>query len=125
MIDIIFKLPFVNEVVHFPAQSLQFSIFVNLAESTLSIILAHSKLVVDRAVGWGIPDNIFCVQDTKLLPFGLCCVEIVLVLKGTEHSLVVPGRTLKLVNELLRELWGRLQSCRWQRSCMGFLWLIL
>jgi hypothetical protein len=49
MIQIVFELSLIDKVIALSAKSLKLSGFVDLAESTLKVILRHSKMVVDWA----------------------------------------------------------------------------
>lgn len=68
MVDIVSELAFINEIMAFSTEALHAPIFVDLPESTLRVVLADPQVVVDRAVSWRISDDVFCVQNSQLVP---------------------------------------------------------
>ena len=49
VVEIILELSLVNKVVDLSAEALKLPCLVNLAESTLEVVLRHSQMVVDGA----------------------------------------------------------------------------
>lgn len=62
MIDIVFELPLVNEIVTLSSQALHTSVLINLSECRLRVVLADSQVVIDWAVRWRIPDYVLSEQ---------------------------------------------------------------
>ena len=68
VINVIFELPLINQVMAFSTQTLHSSILVNLSESTLAVIFTDFQLEVDWAMVWGVSNDVLGVERTKLMP---------------------------------------------------------
>jgi hypothetical protein len=66
MVNIVFELTFVQEIVNLTSQSLHFASFIYLPKSLFVRVLSNPHVIVYCCIS--IPDNISSIQDTILSP---------------------------------------------------------
>ena len=116
VVEIIFELPLVQEIVALSAKTLELSSLVNLTISTLQVVLRYSQVIVN----WTsvIPNDILSEKDSKLLPLLECAIEMRRILQHID--LVVISRVFF---EFIHQLLGQVRILR---SCWGSVrWLCL
>ena len=125
VVHIVSELALVDKVMAFSTEALHATIFVDLAEGALRVVLTHPQVVVDRAVGWRISDDIFSVQDSQLVPLLQALGKVLPVMQCRNQPRIV----LRLGLELIHQFLGQVRSAvhDWpvrRRSVVGLLWLL-
>jgi len=111
MVNVVLELALVDEVMAFSTQTLHATIFVNLAKGTLGVVLADPQVVVNRAVTRGIPNDVFSVQNSQLLPLLQALGEALPIMQCRNQSRIVLGLRLELINQFLRQVRSGVGSC--------------
>lgn len=127
VVNVVFELAFVDEVLTLSPNTLQPPILVHLPERTLGIVLGDPQMVIDRIVRRCIPDDVFGVEDSELIPFCNTLCEGLCVVQGCNHAIVVLGLGLEFIHQFLRKLWRSLHRDslrRWPIAliCKGLYW---
>ena len=118
MIQIIFELTLVKEIVALSTKTLHLTSLVNLSKSTLQIVLRHSQVIVNWSSG--IPNDILRKEDSQLLPFLEGAIEVQWIFQHID-LIVIRWVLFEFLNQLLGQVWIHRSS--W--CCLSVHWLCL
>jgi hypothetical protein len=110
MIEVVFELSLIDEVLTLSTNTLEPSVPINLPHSTLGVILTDSQVVVDWTMVRSVSHDIFGMENTELLPL--------FKTKGKCFSIVQSGNLtgeilwfrLEFIDQFLGEIWFGLHS---------------
>lgn len=108
MIEVIFELPFINEIVDFSSQSLQLSISIDLSEATTNIVVSYPEVVVNRVSS--ISNDVLSLEYAQLLPFLQRGLEEIFIVESL-NDIVILWLILKFINQNHWEIWVLWSSC--------------
>ena len=104
MVNIVFELAFVNEVMALSSQALEPSVLIDLSECCLGVVLTDSQIIVNGALCWRVSNDVLCVQDSQLVPFLQAIGKVLPIMKRWDKSWIVLGWCLEFINQLLRQI---------------------
>ena len=110
VVDVVSELSFVDVVMALSTETLHATIFVDLAVGALSVVLTHPEVVVDRAVRWCVSNDIFCVQNSQLIPLLQALGETLLIVQSRNQPRIVLRLRLELIHQFLRQIWFAVRS---------------
>ena len=125
MVDIIFKLSFIEEVIGLASQPLHSSLFVYLSICLFARIFSNPHIIVDFFPR--ISDNIPCIQDSIFFPSLQHAIKVIRTVQSKNH-VVISRFALEFICEDLRQLWRYLYRRLYTKGislCFSMGWSII